>query len=516
MSASAASDPKPPKLKPNYARRRAISLVLVHVLFGIHIAHWKLNGTTLAPLELNELMYTLELGIITAGFLFMLTAMLATMFFGRFFCSWGCHILALQDLCHWLLGKVGIRPKPMRSRLLLWVPLFAVVHIFVWPQISRLRAGESLPSLHIRSDTTAWASFVTDDFWRNLPPVWVALMTFAIVGFAAVYFLGSRSFCTYGCPYGTLFGWADRLAAGRIRVHDNCEQCGLCTAACTSHIQVHKEFAEHGTVVNPACLKDLDCIQACPNDAAYYGFGNPSLALAVGPKKRFRVPFDYSWPEEILMACVMLATVFIFRGLYNAGPFLMTLGLGAIFAWQAVTCLRLFRKENVRFSKWVLRRAGRLQRSGYVFLLVSSGVMLFSAHSAFIRYHESKGWAVVQRLEATTDDLQSKVLAYRAWQHLDQVEHFGLLHPAELHAGLLRLSAMLGKTADVRKYGHHVSQDLWNQALPLTQLGGYRAAAGDLEGGIRDLRRALQLQPQAEAIQAELERLLSLQQRTQE
>jgi len=510
MRASASSTSS--RSKPNYARRRAVSLILVHVLFGIHIAHWKLHGTTLAPLELNELMYTLELGILTAGFLFMLTAVLATMFFGRFFCSWGCHILALQDLCSWLLSKIGVKPKPVRARFLLWVPLLAVIHMFVWPQISRLREGQPLPSLHWNTDAEGWASFLTDDFWRNLPPVWVALMTFAVVGFAVVYFLGSRSFCTYGCPYGTLFGWADRLAPGRIRVHDNCEQCGKCTAACTSHIQVHKEFAEFGTVVNPACLKDLDCIAACPNDAAYYGFGNPSLASAIGPSKRFRVPFDYTWPEEILMAVVMLATVLIFRGLYNVGPFLMTLGLGAIFAFVTITTLRLFTKPNVRFSKWVLRKGGRLQRAGLVFALISTFTFAFSSHSAVIRYHEYRGWAAVSQLENSSDEMVSRVAALNAWQHLETAEHYGLLHPIELQTGLLRLAAMLGKTADVRHYATIVSAHLWDQAPQLAELGGYRAAAGDLAGGVRDLRRALQLEPNAEPIRVELERILAAQQ----
>ena len=37
----------------------------------------------------------------------------ATAIFGRFFCSWGCHILALEDLCAWILGKLGVRPRPI-------------------------------------------------------------------------------------------------------------------------------------------------------------------------------------------------------------------------------------------------------------------------------------------------------------------------------------------------------------------------------------------------------------------
>jgi len=119
---------------------------------GIHIAHWKINGRTLAPLELNEVMYTLELGIVTAGFIFMVAAFVSAAVFGRFFCSWGCHILALEDLCAWLLGRVRIRPKPVRSRVLLLVPPAAFFYMFVWPQVQRLVEGRPMPAPHVLTD----------------------------------------------------------------------------------------------------------------------------------------------------------------------------------------------------------------------------------------------------------------------------------------------------------------------------------------------------------------------------
>ena len=490
-----------------YGRRRAWSLLLVHVLFGIHIAHWRLNGTTLAPLELNELMVTLELGIVTAGFLFMLTALVATMFFGRFFCSWGCHILALQDACHWLLTRMKIRPKPLRSRMLLWVPFLAVVHMFIWPQLARLAAGDPLPSLHVVGAEGQWGSFLTDDFWRNLPPVWVALMTFAVVGFACVYALGSRSFCTYGCPYGTLFAWADRLAAGRIRVRDDCRQCGLCTAACTSHIPVHKEFHEHGMVVSSACLKDLDCLEACPNEAAYYGFGPLPKGKGLTKGSRFVGSFDYSWREELLAAVVMLATVFTFRGLYNVVPFLMTLGLGAIFASAAVTAARLFAGRDVRYLGVVLARAGRWRPAAAGFLAVYTLITLFSAHSAWIRWNESQGWAAVKAMEQAEEGPGRAGLAHEAWSHLDSAYRWGLMVPFELHAGRMRLAAMLGHGVEFRKHAAVVSQRFQQDAAALLELGLYRAAAGDVSGAIADLQRVLELDPQAEPARLELERL---------
>jgi polyferredoxin len=88
-------------------------LSLVYVVFAIHIIHWKLTGQTLAPLELNEVMYTLELGIITAGFLFMCLLVLGTLI-GRFFCSWACHIMVWVELCAWC-SRIGILAKPIRS-----------------------------------------------------------------------------------------------------------------------------------------------------------------------------------------------------------------------------------------------------------------------------------------------------------------------------------------------------------------------------------------------------------------
>jgi hypothetical protein len=44
---------------------------------AVHIVHWRIAGKTLAPLELNEVMYTFELGIVTAGFLFMAAVLLS-------------------------------------------------------------------------------------------------------------------------------------------------------------------------------------------------------------------------------------------------------------------------------------------------------------------------------------------------------------------------------------------------------------------------------------------------------
>lgn len=106
-------------VKKNYERWRLFTLVGIHLLFIAHFVHWKIKGRTLAPLEFNEVLYTIHQGIVTAGFFLMAVVMVATLLFGRFFCSWGCHILALQDAAGWIMDKLRIKRQPIRSRTLI-------------------------------------------------------------------------------------------------------------------------------------------------------------------------------------------------------------------------------------------------------------------------------------------------------------------------------------------------------------------------------------------------------------
>jgi hypothetical protein len=139
--------------KSKTGRWRAVALILLNLFMIAHIIQWRLMGRTVSPIEPSETMYTLQNGFVNAGFIFFSLAILATLIFGRFVCGWGCHILALQDLCGWLLKKMGLQPKPFRSRLLVYVPLGAALYMFVWPVAYRLGQKEdfvleSAPAFH--------------------------------------------------------------------------------------------------------------------------------------------------------------------------------------------------------------------------------------------------------------------------------------------------------------------------------------------------------------------------------
>ncbi len=415
----------------DYTPWRVGTLVLVYVLMVAHVVHWKLAGRTLAPLELNEVMYTLELGIVTAGFLFMALLVLLTMIFGRFFCSWGCHILALEDLACWILGKMGIKPKPVRSRLLMWVPMGAMLYMFIWPQVVRLWQGRDLPTLHIEGDGSAWSSFMTSDYTRNLPGPWVAALTFFVCGFVIIYLLGARSFCRYGCPYGAIFGLADRVAPGRLIKINDCDACSLCTAACGSDIAVHKELAMYGTVVNPACLKDLDCITACPGGAIGFGFTKPSIFRRRSKERSMARRYDYSWPEEFVLAALFLVSLLTCRGLYGWFPFLLALAVGGIFAFMVVHTWRMFRRPGLRFGSVQLKLSGRIKSPGYIFAACTLLFVGMMGHSGVVHFHLMRGEQLVEQMgrqgHASEEEVQQAIgylesaseLALMPWPGVD-------------------------------------------------------------------------------------------------
>ncbi len=484
-----------------YARWRAGTLILVYVLMAVHIVHWKISGKTVAPFELNEVMYTLEYGIVTAGFLFMLGVTIATMVFGRVFCSWGCHILALQDLSAWILRKLRIKPRAVRSRVLLWVPVVAALYMFAWPQALRMIRGSPLPALHLRTDAEGWASLVTENFWRNLPGPIIIALTFGVCGFLIVYVLGTRGFCTYGCPYGAIFRLAERVAPARIRLRGNdCLACGSCTAACTSHVRVHEELNRYGMVVNPACLKDLDCVAACPKQNVFYGFGLPPVLKIIRNDTPIRTPYDFSGREEAFLVVVFVVLLVVFRGLYDQIPFLLSIALGAIGAYLAVVCVRLVQRPALQLNRWQLKLDGRLTRRGQIFACGMATLWLFSLHSGFVHYHAFQGhrftsWAL------STDPIDEPT-ARRALRHLNIAQQWGLIPTVKIPTALAdvhyQLAGLSFKSNRIKDAEVHLRKTL--QAGPRHYMAHYDLGAlllnqNNRNTAIDHLRRATELKP---------------------
>lgn len=476
---------------------RAVALIALYVLMIAHIIQWRFMGETVTPIEPSEAMYTLQNGAINAGFIFFTLAILATMIFGRFVCGWGCHIVALQDLCAWLLEKVGLKPKAFRSRLLVFVPLVVALYMFVWPTVLRIIAAPKNEPV-IPQFTN---HLITTEFWATFPPVWVAIPFLFICGFMTVYFLGSKGFCTYACPYGGFFSLADKVAPGKIRVTDACNQCGHCTATCTSNVLVHAEVKQYGMVVDPGCMKCMDCISVCPNDALYFGFGKPSLGV---PKT---IPKNYSltWPEELAAVIVFFVSFMAVWDVYQLVAMLMALGIATITTFLALRTWKLFQTQDSAFYRYVLRSGGKIQRAGWVFLAFAVLWIGLNIHSGWVRYHERAG-AVAFESVRIPDELALAHSDPAQWLNPsdrrnidDGKEHFhaarngGLFTNNEALSKLAWLEYLSGSTeqgvALLATASEH--QEGQTRALSMYYRGAVLNRLGRPEEALQDLDRAL-------------------------
>ena len=348
------------------SRKRFAVLLVVQALMIVHVLHWLWADTTLAPIEPSESMETVKDGVITVGTVFFALALGSTAILGRWFCGWGCHVVLLQDACSALLARLGIRPRPFRSRVLLWLPFLLALYMFVWPVVYRFALAPIL-----QPDLT-WPGFsmklVTDDFWGTFPGWAVGIPFLLVCGALTVVFLGNKGYCTYACPYGGFFAPLDRFARARIRVSDACDQCGHCTAVCTSNVRVHEEVRDFRMVVDSGCMKCMDCVSACPKQALSFGFG-PGPGQSVPAAARL---FDLSVADEIFIAIVAGVS---FVAAYSLLPLLFASGLAACLTWFVWTGWCVLASRDASALGVVLRQAGRVRAAGAMAVVVAAGAL---------------------------------------------------------------------------------------------------------------------------------------------
>jgi polyferredoxin len=383
-----------PVRKSKMGKRRMWVLVAVHVLIGVHIVWWLVTGSAITPVEPSEAMQTIELGLVNAGFLLFVALILSTLVFGRWFCGWACHVVALQDASAWLLGRIGVKPRPIRSRLLVLAPWVVAGHMFFWEPFRAWMGWREQPLPRLDQ----WQSHLTTtELWATFPGPLMGVLTFVVVGFLVVWWMGAKGFCTHGCPYGAFFAVADRVAPMRIKVTDACDGCGHCTNVCTSNVRVHEEVAKHKQLVDPGCMKCLDCVSVCPKEALYVGFAAPK-PFAVS-QQRIQARADFTWPEELLLAAVALFTAqWVFRGAWfgEGIPFLMAVGLGVITAVFALLLVRLLGRRDVTFQHTVLKAQGKRTRAGRWALLGLGAWLVFTAHTFVVRQLRESALAAAQ------------------------------------------------------------------------------------------------------------------------
>ena len=150
-------------------------------------------------------------------------------------------------------------------------------------------------------------------------------------------------------------------------------------------------------VVDPGCMKCMDCISVCPNDALYFGFGKPTVAIS--KSNAIQRNYSLTWPEEILGAAVFLGSFLAVRSVYGLVPFLMALGCAAVTTFLTLKHGDCSRPTMSSFIASRLKSAGKIQTTGWAFLAFSIFWIGLNAHSGWVRYHEYEGDRAFQKIQ---------------------------------------------------------------------------------------------------------------------
>ena len=262
-------------------------------------------------------------GIINAGVILVIVAFITTLIFGRFFCGWGCHFGAIQELAWFILKKMNIQPKTIDSKLVTFLPLLILIHLYI------------LPNLFFATETNWHISVNLKDpsIWAFLPGVIIGSLTFIVDGFLIVYFLGKKGFCRFICPWGAFLKLPNSLALFKVRKTGECTHCHVCTDSCPIGIDVNYEINKYTKVTSTNCTSCMLCISGCPSTALSYSYQNPleedvSLSYYLPTKNKFKnMMHKYTNYDSIrIYDWIYLILIFVFAntidGMYGIGHFL--------------------------------------------------------------------------------------------------------------------------------------------------------------------------------------------------
>ncbi len=247
-------------------------------------------------------------------------------------------------------------------------------------------------------------------------------------------------------------------------------------------------------MVDPGCMKCLDCVSVCPTKALSFGFGRATWQESLRrPLKQPR--YDLRWSEECLAGAMFLVALYAYRGLYDLVPFLLAVGLAVMTAVLGVAAQRLLRSHEMTLQHHVLRsEEGRLRRSGWMVMTTSALLALFVVHSLFIQASRREGERMLFRAEAIHEDERSPFLE-ASLAHLTRAERWGLLPVAKLHHQIGSIHRAQDRMALAEHHMRRAIAIAPNRIVPRMELAEILIRAGRFGEAVPGLSAVLKRQP---------------------
>lgn len=190
--------------------------------------------------------------------------LVATVLFGRFYCSWLCPLGVIQECVGYLNPRNGKISDIKNLRYIITVMAFGLL------------AGGWAFGFKLVDPFTRTGSIVST-FTILLPKIltgdvdylhWTMLIA-GIVSFIVIIVFGTwknRFFCNAICPVGTFLGLLAKFSYFKIGFTSSCVGCGKCETVCQMGCMNTKERR----VDSERCILCLNCFSVCRSDGISY------------------------------------------------------------------------------------------------------------------------------------------------------------------------------------------------------------------------------------------------------
>lgn len=293
---------KPSRRRPLYLTLRwgriVVSILCLGILTGgLTFSVGRLPGAAalIARIQILPAVATFAI-VIFIGWL------LATLLFGRIYCSTVCPLGTLQDISSRVLRPRGSiyrfsRPvRALRYPVLVAVLTCMMAGFMIVPSIlDPYTAFERLCLACLRplaGSPPLAEPTPTDTF---LPPLTIAMTSIAgaIVAVASMGVVvimssrGGRTFCNTICPVGTTLGIISRYAIFQMDIDtDRCTNCRRCVDVCKASCI---DLTDH-VVDSSRCVVCFDCTDACRDNAIRFTPGRKQLSIPMMEQTRTSRP----------------------------------------------------------------------------------------------------------------------------------------------------------------------------------------------------------------------------------